>query len=82
MWHFLITSVSLFRVEGKGEHLQGMEVSSLTLGLCREGPVSRPIVGGYGLNENDYFQYYSDRQIFLFTTALGSTHRPTSGHWE
>ena len=63
------------------EDLQLVKVSNLTLGLCRERPVSRPAVGGYGLDEND-FQYYSDRQIFLFTTALGSTQPPTSGHWE
>jgi hypothetical protein len=65
MWHFLITSVSLvvFRGEGKGEYLQGMEglqlvkVSGLTPGLCRERPVSRLVVG-YGLDENDYFHFF------------------------
>ena len=77
---------SLFRGGGKRVHLQVVEglqlvkVWSLTPGLCRERPVIRPVVEGNGLDENNYFQYYSDRQIFLSTTALGSTQPSSSGH--
>ena len=67
MWHCLFLC-SVFRGVGKGEHLQGMEglqlvkVLSLTLGLCRERSVSRPVRLRTGWKL--LFQYYSDRQVF------------------
>jgi hypothetical protein len=55
------------------EGLQLVKVSSLTPGLCRERPFSRHVVVGYEMDEKNYFQSRSVRQISLFTTALGST---------